>query len=139
VCASDSLSQDNKFVSPFTVFGFTDHSSGHLLLELCSVRLGPVREFASRDAKQVRAQLVRIGFNLACDDSRAVRPSLEIQIDCLACVVEALHACSLMIDDIQDDDEIRRGKAAQHLEIGVPLTINAANCLYFRPADLLRR
>ena len=101
--------------------------------------LGPVREFASRDSKQVRAHLVRIGFNLASDDARVVRPSLEILIDCLACVVEALHAGSLMIDDIQDDDEIRRGKAALHLQIGVPLTINAANWLYFWPADLLRR
>ena len=101
--------------------------------------LGPVREFVSRDSKQVRAHLVRIGFSLASDDSRAVQPSADQLIDCLACVVEALHAGSLMIDDIQDDDEIRRGKAALHLQIGVPLTINAANWLYFWPADLLRQ
>ena len=101
--------------------------------------LGPVREFVSRESKQVRAQLVRIGFSLASDDSRAVQPSADQLIDCLACVVEALHAGSLMIDDIQDDDEIRRGKAALHLQIGVPLAINAANWLYFWPADLLRQ
>ena len=101
--------------------------------------LGPVREFVSRDSKQVRAQLVRIGFSLSTDDSRAVQPSRDQLIDCLACVVEALHAGSLMIDDIQDDDEIRRGKAALHLQIGVPLAINAANWLYFWPADLLRQ
>jgi len=101
--------------------------------------LGPVREFVSRDSKQVRAHLVRIGFSLASDDSRVVQPSADQLIDCLACVVEALHAGSLMIDDIQDDDEIRRGKAALHLQIGVPLTINAANWLYFWPADLLRQ
>ena len=101
--------------------------------------LGPVREFVSRESKQVRAQLVRIGFSLASDDSRAVQPSADQLIDCLACVVEALHAGSLMIDDIQDDDEIRRGKAAIHLQIGVPLAINAANWLYFWPAELLRQ
>jgi geranylgeranyl pyrophosphate synthase len=101
--------------------------------------LAPVREFVSRESKQVRAQLVRIGFSLASDDSRAAQPSADQLIDCLACVVEALHAGSLMIDDIQDDDEIRRGKAALHLQIGVPLAINAANWLYFWPADLLRQ
>jgi geranylgeranyl pyrophosphate synthase len=101
--------------------------------------LAPVREFVSRESKQVRAQLVRIGFSLASDDSRAAQPSADQLIDCLACVVEALHAGSLMIDDIQDDDEIRRGKEALHLQIGVPLAINAANWLYFWPADLLRQ
>jgi len=57
----------------------------------------------------------------------------------MACVVEALHAGSLMIDDIQDADELRRGKAALHMQIGVPRTINAANWLYFWPAELLRQ
>jgi len=101
--------------------------------------LGPVREFVSRDSKQVRAQLVRIGFSLSSDDAAAVHPSRDTLIDCLVCVVEALHAGSLMIDDIQDNDEMRRGKAALHLQIGVPLAINAANWLYFWPADMLRQ
>jgi geranylgeranyl pyrophosphate synthase len=106
---------------------------------LDSALLGPVREFVSRDSKQVRGQMVRIGFSLSSDDLKSVLPNQETLLDCLACVVEALHAGSLMIDDIQDADEMRRGKTALHMQIGVPLAINAANWLYFWPADLLRQ
>jgi geranylgeranyl pyrophosphate synthase len=99
--------------------------------------LEPVREFVTRDSKQVRAQLVRIGFSLATDHFTSVGPDRERLLDSLACVVEALHAGSLMIDDIQDADDMRRGKAALHMQIGVPRAINAANWLYFWPTDLL--
>ena len=117
----------------------TSVESGMDIPGLGSALLDPVREFVSRDSKQVRAQLVRIGFSLANDDSKRLVPAQEVLLDCLACVVEALHAGSLMIDDIQDADETRRGKTALHMQIGVPLAINAANWLYFWPADLLRQ
>jgi geranylgeranyl pyrophosphate synthase len=101
--------------------------------------VAPVREFASRNSKQVRAQLVHIGFTIANTTAGSLIESQQSLLDCLACVVEALHAGSLMIDDIQDADEMRRGKAALHMQIGVPRTINAANWLYFWPIDLLRK
>jgi geranylgeranyl pyrophosphate synthase len=104
-----------------------------------SALLVPVREFVSRDSKQVRAQLVRIGFSLATSHGVSPNADQEKLLDCMACVVEALHAGSLMIDDIQDADDMRRGKAALHMQIGVPRTINAANWLYFWPTDLLRQ
>jgi geranylgeranyl pyrophosphate synthase len=110
--------------------------------DVFDVLIGPVREFVSRDSKQVRAQLVRIGFDLSRDERANVEsdaPGRESLLDCLACVVEALHAGSLVIDDIQDASEIRRGEPALHLQIGVPLAINAANWLYFWPADLIRQ
>jgi geranylgeranyl pyrophosphate synthase len=97
----------------------------------------PVREYLSRESKQVRAQLVRIGCGLASSEFRSLGESQKVLLDCLSCVVEALHAGSLMIDDIQDADDMRRGKASLHMQIGVPRTINAANWLYFWPTDLL--
>ncbi len=106
--------------------------------DLDDALLGPVRDFASRDSKQVRAQLVRIGFELA-RGNQDDRPSDEPLLNCLSCVVEALHAGSLVIDDIQDASEVRRGQPALHVQIGVPLAINAANWLYFWPADLIRQ
>jgi geranylgeranyl pyrophosphate synthase len=109
------------------------------ILGLDSALLGPVREFVSRDSKQVRGQMVRIGFSLSNDDLKSALPKQDSLLDCLACVVEALHAGSLMIDDIQDAAEMRRGKTALHTQIGVPLAINAANWLYFWPSDLLRQ
>jgi geranylgeranyl diphosphate synthase type I len=106
--------------------------------DLDDALLGPVRDFASRDSKQVRAQLVRIGFELARGNQDDL-PSDGPLLNCLYCVVEALHAGSLVIDDIQDASEVRRGQPALHVQIGVPLAINAANWLYFWPADLIRQ
>lgn len=97
----------------------------------------PVREYLSRDSKLVRAQLVRIGCSLASSGVKSLAESQKGLLDCLSCVVEALHAGSLMIDDIQDADDMRRGKASLHVQIGVPRTINAANWLYFWPTELL--
>jgi geranylgeranyl pyrophosphate synthase len=114
----------------------------HDVLDVLDVLIKPVREFVSRDSKQVRAQLVRIGFDL-CQGNKGNEGdeagNRESLLDCLACVVEALHAGSLVIDDIQDSSDVRRGEPALHLQIGVPLAINAANWLYFWPADLVRQ
>lgn len=45
--------------------------------------------------------------------------------------VEMLHNASLLIDDIQDNSKLRRGVPVAHSIYGVPLTINAANYIYF--------
>jgi geranylgeranyl diphosphate synthase type 3 len=42
-----------------------------------------------------------------------------------------LHNASLLIDDIQDNSKLRRGVPVAHNIYGVPLTINAANYIYF--------
>ncbi len=46
-------------------------------------------------------------------------------------LVEMLHNASLLIDDIQDNSKLRRGSPVAHSIYGVPLTINAANYIYF--------
>lgn len=45
--------------------------------------------------------------------------------------IDLLHNGSLVIDDIQDHSQLRRGKPAAHILYGVPLSINAANYAYF--------
>jgi geranylgeranyl pyrophosphate synthase len=42
-----------------------------------------------------------------------------------------LHNASLLIDDIKDSSKLRRGVPVAHNIYGVPLTINAANYIYF--------
>lgn len=111
----------------------------HAELGLDAALLEPIREFLSRESKQVRAQLVRIGFSLATTASHVVSSNVINLLECLGCLVESLHAGSLLIDDIQDLDEMRRGKTSLYLEIGVPRTINAANWLYFWPTESLRQ
>lgn len=40
--------------------------------------------------------------------------------------------CNLIrIDDIEDGSDLRRGKPAAHIRYGLPLSLNAANYVYF--------
>jgi len=73
--------------------------------------------------KQVRSALVD-GFNiwLKLDQD---------QISKVKEIGEALHTASLMIDDIEDNTLVRRGEPAAFVKFGLPLTINAANMVYF--------
>ncbi|MEI6032834.1 MAG: polyprenyl synthetase family protein [Verrucomicrobiae bacterium] len=51
---------------------------------------------------------------------------------------EILHDAALIIDDIQDHGQKRRGDECIHLRYGVDVAINAANTAYFMPMVLLR-
>ena len=55
----------------------------------------------------------------------------------LAPVVELAHNGSLIVDDIEDGADLRRGAPAAHLRHGLDLAINAGNLLYFLPAGYL--
>ncbi|KAI9374418.1 isoprenoid synthase domain-containing protein [Aspergillus egyptiacus] len=46
-------------------------------------------------------------------------------------LVEMVHTASLIIDDVEDDSETRRGGPCVHKVLGVPSTINAGCTLYF--------
>ncbi|EGC37057.1 polyprenyl synthetase [Dictyostelium purpureum] len=46
-------------------------------------------------------------------------------------VVQGLHVSSLLIDDIEDNSKLRRGKPVAHSIYGIPQTINSANFVYF--------
>ncbi|KAG1748626.1 isoprenoid synthase domain-containing protein [Suillus lakei] len=46
-------------------------------------------------------------------------------------VVGLLHNVSLLVDDIEDDSELRRGIPVAHKIYGVPRTINTAKYVYF--------
>ncbi len=99
--------------------------------------LDPLNEYLDRPSKQVRAQLVSIGFDLA--SGSAVRDKEhEDLLSSLGAMVETIHAGSLIIDDIQDSSMTRRGGPALHALIGMPSAINAGNWLYYRATDLIR-
>ncbi|KAJ7092523.1 isoprenoid synthase domain-containing protein [Mycena crocata] len=46
-------------------------------------------------------------------------------------VANMLHTACLMVDDIEDGSELRRGQPAAHTVHGIPQTINSANYVYF--------
>jgi geranylgeranyl pyrophosphate synthase len=93
--------------------------------------LGPLLELLERRGKCFRSQLVQIAYDLAQGSSA---PAMPAQLPLL---VEALHAGSLIVDDIEDDSKSRRGEPALHVLVGLPLALNAGNWLYFLPHRLL--
>ncbi|EER31078.1 hypothetical protein CTRG_05530 [Candida tropicalis MYA-3404] len=46
-------------------------------------------------------------------------------------IISVFHNSSLLIDDIEDDSQMRRGLPVAHIEYGIPLTINCGNMMYF--------
>ena len=93
------------------------------------VLLGPAREFLSRPGKAFRARLVEIGWALG-GASDPVPIALPMAL-------EILHAGTLVVDDIQDGSSHRRGEAALHRTLGLPLALNLGNWLYFWPFGLI--
>ncbi|HSM19644.1 MAG TPA: polyprenyl synthetase family protein, partial [Hyphomicrobiales bacterium] len=51
----------------------------------------------------------------------------------LAVIPELGHNAAVVIDDIEDASQTRRGEETIHLRYGLPTAINAANTLYFLP------
>jgi geranylgeranyl pyrophosphate synthase len=90
----------------------------------------PISDLCSRPAKNFRATLVRAGYLFA----RESVPQSGVRIcSLLSEALEAIHAGSLIIDDIQDSSRERRGSPSLHEKYGLPLALNAGNYLYFQP------
>ncbi len=96
--------------------------------------LSPVNELLKKPGKRIREQIVRLGFLLGRED-REIEPneSQEKLIGALSEVVESIHLGSLVVDDIQDQSQSRRGEPSLHRKVGEPLAINSGNFLYFWP------
>lgn len=92
--------------------------------------MAPYDHIASKPGKNFRSKLIDI-FNL-------IYQLPKEQISLVARLVEILHNASLLIDDIEDNSEIRRGITTSHLIYGVPMTINTANYMYFRAMQILQ-
>jgi geranylgeranyl pyrophosphate synthase len=94
--------------------------------------LGPLREFLNRPGKELRSRMVELGFVLGGGEPGGMPETLPL-------LLEILHAGSLIVDDIEDDSLMRRGKPTLHRTHGVGVALNAGNWLYFWPQVLLSR
>ncbi|WP_343694781.1 polyprenyl synthetase family protein [Flavobacterium sp.] len=83
----------------------------------------PIREIVDRSKKAWRSYVL-----LACID--AVGGNSQPFIDILA-MPELVHSGSLIVDDVQDSSDTRRGGTSLHHLYGEPLAINAGNTCYF--------
>jgi geranylgeranyl pyrophosphate synthase len=83
----------------------------------------PAREFLSRPSKGLRAGLIHVCHAIAGGSGSL--PSAAVDM------IELLHSGSLIVDDIQDGADVRRGGPALHHVIGMPRALNTGNWLYF--------
>lgn len=84
---------------------------------------GPYNYVVSHPGKDIRSQLI------AAFDAWLEVPKGSLEI--ITKVVGILHEASLLVDDVQDSSELRRGYPVAHHIFGVPQTINSANYMYF--------
>ncbi|EAU91842.1 farnesyltranstransferase [Coprinopsis cinerea okayama7 len=91
--------------------------------EFESAILEPFTFTTSNPGKEIRGKLID-AFNLWLNV-----PDDKLQV--IAKIVNMLHAASLMVDDIEDDSQLRRGNPVAHKIYGIPQTINSANYVYF--------
>ncbi|CAE6418401.1 unnamed protein product [Rhizoctonia solani] len=88
-----------------------------------TVLLEPFTYLTSNPGKDMRSNLIE-AFNVW----------LQVDTQQLAIVgkvVSMLHNASLMMDDVEDDSQLRRGAPVAHKIYGIPQTINTANYVYF--------
>ncbi|KIM63900.1 hypothetical protein SCLCIDRAFT_116197 [Scleroderma citrinum Foug A] len=91
--------------------------------------LEPFSYITSCPSKEIRSQLIG-----------AFNEWLQVpvdQLEIITSVVGLLHNASLLVDDIEDNSELRRGRPVAHKIYGVPQTINTANYVYFLAYDEL--
>jgi len=88
-----------------------------------TILLEPYKHITSSPGKEIRSQLTE-AFNLWLNV-----PLEKMQM--INRIVTMLHSASLLVDDIQDDAQLRRGAPVAHKIYGIPQTINTANYVYF--------
>ncbi|KAF5684800.1 polyprenyl synthetase [Fusarium circinatum] len=61
------------------------------------------------------------------------------QVNTIKAITESLHGSSLMLDDIEDHSQLRRGKPSAHAVFGEAQTINSATFQYIQCVSQLNR
>ncbi|WVQ79616.1 hypothetical protein IAT38_001716 [Cryptococcus sp. DSM 104549] len=87
------------------------------------ILLEPYTYISANPGKEIRTKLIdafNLWLHVPADDLLVITQ-----------VVRMLHNASLLMDDVEDNSELRRGLPVAHTIYGVPQTINTANYVYF--------
>lgn len=87
--------------------------------------IDPVREFLNRGGKRWRPILFLLLTEAMGGDIERVKE--------LVVIPELIHNGTIIIDDIEDEGELRRGKPSLHRIFGIDIALNAGNFIYFLP------
>jgi len=114
-----------KFEKNSTVFALSPPQYGYDLEALNKAIAEPIWEFLDRGGKRWRPGL----FLLICE---ALGKNSKDFLD-FAIIPEVIHNGTLMVDDIEDSSELRRGKPCTYRIFGTDIAINAGNAMYYLP------
>ncbi|MFC6718460.1 polyprenyl synthetase family protein [Natrialbaceae archaeon GCM10025810] len=89
----------------------------------------PLWELLDRGGKRWRAVLFLVIIEALGEDPEEYLP--------YACIPEILHNGTIVVDDVEDEAELRRGGPALHHVYGEDVALNAGNAMYFLPLKVV--
>jgi len=89
----------------------------------------PIWDFLDRGGKRWRPALMLLCCEAVGGDRNKAMP--------FAVLPELAHTGSIIIDDVEDNSDVRRGKPSMHKLFGADIAINNGNLLYYLPMILL--
>jgi len=107
----------------FAAPGREHYLDGVDLEQLSRALIAPIRCIADRGGKAWRSYAALAAVDVVGGDSRKFVQWLAVP--------ELLHVGSLIVDDVQDRSDVRRGGPTSHLLYGDALAINAGTACYF--------
>ncbi|UCB59899.1 MAG: polyprenyl synthetase family protein [Candidatus Bathyarchaeota archaeon] len=114
-----------KFEKHSTIFEVSVPQYANNFEALNEALAKPIWEFLDRGGKRWRPSL----FLLICESlGKNPKDFMEYAI-----IPEVIHNGTLMIDDIEDQSELRRGKPCTYKLFGLDIAINTGNALYYLP------
>ncbi len=114
-----------EFEKDATVFNLSPPRYSYNLEALNKAIAEPIWEFLDRGGKRWRPSL----FLLICE-ALGKNPMEFLEY---AIIPEVIHNGTLMIDDIEDQSELRRGKPCTYRIFGLDIAINSGNAMYYLP------
>ncbi len=97
-----------------------------------SKMIDPLTDALSVHGKKIRFEMVDLGFKCT---GGTLSERTKNQLRICEQIIEGIHLGSMIIDDIQDQSEIRRGRATLHRKYGVSVALNVGNWLYFQAVN----
>ena len=114
-----------KFTKDSLLFKVNPTMYSYNLEPLNKAIADPIWDMLDREAKGG----VQLFFLLICE---ALGKDSDYCLD-FAIIPEVIHNGTLVIDDIEDSSEVRRGKPCPHKVFGLDVSVNAGNAMYYLP------
>jgi geranylgeranyl pyrophosphate synthase len=114
-----------KFSKDAVLFKVTPPMYSYTLEPMNKAVADPIWDMLDRGGKRWRPAL----FLLICE---ALGKKAEYCLD-FSIIPEVIHNGTLVIDDIEDSSEMRRGKPCTHKIFQIDISINAGNAMYYLP------